>query len=116
LSRLLAASYLVGNISSLPVMSVGDTTLPGPFYLNNVLVTPDVVQNLLSIDCFTTGNWCSMEPNPFGLSVKDLSTQNMITRCNSSGPLYTTCLPSRSTPSSFVAAPIVVVALLSWSP
>jgi hypothetical protein len=73
-------------------------TLLGLFYLNNVLVTPDIIQNLLSVHRFTTDNWCSMEFGPFGLSVKDLSTRNVITRCDSSGPLYTMRLPSHSTP------------------
>jgi hypothetical protein len=73
-------------------------TLLGLFYLNNVLVTPDIIQNLLSVHRFTTDNWYSMEFDPFGLSVKDLSTRNVITRCDSSGPLYTMRLPSHSTP------------------
>jgi hypothetical protein len=30
-----------------------------------------------------------MELDSFGLSMKDLATKNVITRCNSSGPLYT---------------------------
>jgi hypothetical protein len=59
---------------------VGDSTLPGPFYLNNVVITPDIIQNLLSIYHFTTDNWYSMEFDPFGLSVKVFSTLNMITR------------------------------------
>jgi hypothetical protein len=63
----------VGNGSPLPVTLVGDTILPGLFYLN-VLVTPDIIQNLLSVHRFTTNNWCSMEFDPFSLSVKDLST------------------------------------------
>jgi hypothetical protein len=50
------SSIIVGNISSLPVTSVGDTALPGPFYLNNVLVTPNIIQNLISIHHFTTDN------------------------------------------------------------
>jgi hypothetical protein len=33
-----------------------------------------------------------MEFDPFDLSMKDLATRNVITRCNSSGPLYTICL------------------------
>jgi hypothetical protein len=80
------SSIIVGNGSSLPVTSVGNMALHGPFYLNNVLVTPDIIQNLLSVRRFTTDNWCSIEFDPFGLSVKDLSTRNMLTRCNSSGP------------------------------
>jgi hypothetical protein len=54
-----------------------------------------------------------MEFDPFGLSMKDLSTRNVITRCDSSGPLYTMRLPSRSTPSSSVAAPTVLLASAS---
>jgi hypothetical protein len=37
------SSIIVGNRSSLPVTLVGDTTLPGAFYLNNVLVTPNII-------------------------------------------------------------------------
>jgi hypothetical protein len=81
------SSIIVGNGSSLPVTLIGDTALPGPFYLNNVLVTPNIIQNLLSVRCFTTDNWCCMEFDSFGLSVKDLSTRNVITMCDSSGPL-----------------------------
>jgi hypothetical protein len=50
------SSIVVGNGSSLPVTSVCNTALTGPFYLNNVLVTPDIIQNLLSIHRFTTNN------------------------------------------------------------
>jgi hypothetical protein len=55
------SSIIVGNGSALSVTSVGDSALPDPFYLNNVLVTPDIIQNLLSVRRFTTDNWCSME-------------------------------------------------------
>jgi hypothetical protein len=68
------SSIIVGNGSSLPVTSVGDSGLLGPFYLNNILVTPDIIQNLLSVHRFTIDIWCFMEFDPFGLSVKDLST------------------------------------------
>jgi hypothetical protein len=79
------SSIVDGNRSILPVTSVRDTVLPGSFYLNNVLVIPDIIKNLLSIHQFTTDNWCSMEFDPFDISVKDLATRNMITRCNSFG-------------------------------
>jgi hypothetical protein len=107
------SSIIVGNGSSLLVTSVGDTTLPGPFYLNNVLVTTDIIQNLLSVSRFTTNNWCSMKFELLGLSVKDLSIRNVITRCDSLGPLYTMHLPSHSTHSSSVAAPTTLVASVS---
>jgi hypothetical protein len=37
------SSIIVGNESSLLVTSVGDTTLPDPFYLNNVLITSNII-------------------------------------------------------------------------
>lgn len=76
----------------MPVTSVDDTVLPDPFFLNNVLVTPDIIKNLLFVRHFTTDNNCSMEFDPFGLSVKDLISIKEIIRCNSSGPLYTISL------------------------
>jgi hypothetical protein len=107
------SSIVVGNGSNLPVTSVGDLTLPGLFYLNNVLVTHDIIQNLLYVCRFTTDNWCSMKFSPFVLFVKDLSTRNVVTRCNSSRPLYMMCLPSHPAPSSPVFAPSALVASAS---
>jgi hypothetical protein len=107
------SSIVIRNGSALLVTSVGDSALPGLFYLNNVLVTPDIIQNLLFVHRFTTDNWCFMKFDPFGLSVKDLSMRNMITRCNSSGPLYTMCLSSHPTPSSPTSAPSTLVASAS---
>jgi hypothetical protein len=99
------SSIIVGNGSILPITSVGDSVLPGPFYLNNILLAPDLVQSLLSVRRFATDNWCSMEFDPFGLSVKDLTTRNVIVRSNSTGPLYTMRLPgSFTSPSTAVAA------------
>jgi hypothetical protein len=94
-------SYIiVGNGSSLLITSVGDSVLPGTFYLNNILLPLDLIQSLLSVRCFTTDNWCSMEFDPFGLSVKDLSTKNVIFKSNSTDTLYMMCLPRSITPSS----------------
>jgi hypothetical protein len=55
------SSIVVGNGSSLSVTSVGDTMLSSQFYLNNVLVTPGIIKNLLSVRQFMTDNNCSME-------------------------------------------------------
>jgi hypothetical protein len=79
--------------------------LHGPFRLNNVLVAPNIIQNLFSVRQFTTDNSCSMEFDPFGLSMKDLATITLLARCDSFGPLYTfACLlpllrPLLTTPS-----------------
>jgi hypothetical protein len=66
------SSIIVNNVSILPVTSVGDSVLLKPFYLNDVLLLPNLVQSLLSVCRFTTDNSYSMEFDPFGLSVKDL--------------------------------------------
>jgi hypothetical protein len=60
------SSIIIGNGSSLPITSVGDSVLPGPFYLNNILLALDMVQSLLSVRRFITDNWCSIEFDPFG--------------------------------------------------
>jgi hypothetical protein len=117
------SSIIIGNGSSLPVTSVGDSALPGPFYLNNILLAPDMVQSLLSIRRFTTDNWCSIEFDPFGLSLKDLSTWNVIVRSNSTDPLYTLRLPESTTPlvgamAALAATPhaLAAVAPTTWHP
>jgi hypothetical protein len=117
------SSIIVGNGSTLLVTSIGDSVIPGPFYLHNILLAPDIVQNLLSVHRFTTDNWCSMKFDPFGLSVKDLTTRNVIARLNSTGPLYTLRLPSFTASSrtslcamSTIVAPriLTVVATSTW--
>ena len=50
---------------------------------------------------FTIDNNCFIEFDPTGCSVKDLLSQNVIVRCNSSGPLYPLRLPAEH---SLVAA------------
>jgi hypothetical protein len=93
--------------------------LPGPFYLNDVLVAPNLVQSLLSVRRFTTDNSCFMEFDPFGLSVKDLATQSVVTRYDSSGPLYTIPLSASATfstdapPYALAAAVMVIPAPMS---
>jgi hypothetical protein len=37
------SSIIIGNDSSLPITSVGDSVLLEPFYLNNILFAPDMV-------------------------------------------------------------------------
>jgi hypothetical protein len=85
------SNIVVGNGSLLPVTHTGSVTFPatcGPLHLNNVLVSPHLIKNLISVRQFTIENRCSVEFDPSGFSVKDLKTQNVIARCNSSGPLY----------------------------
>ena len=91
------SSIVVGNGSLLPVTSTGTTTLPGPFSLNNVLVSPSLIKNLISVCQFTSDNNCSVEFDPAGCSVKDLESRRVLVRCNSAGPLYPLSLPPAAT-------------------
>jgi hypothetical protein len=99
-------SIVVVNGSLLPVTSTGHTCFPStshPLYLHDVLISHDIIKNLISVRRFTTDNLVSVEFDPFGLSVKDLQTRNVIIRCNSSGQLYP-LFPSTntSTPKAFL--------------
>ena len=93
------SSIIVGNGALLPVTAIGSHTFSFPgrnLVLNDVLVSPNIIKNLISIRRFTTDNNCSIEFDPFGLSMKDLHTRNVIARCNSSGDLYPFHPPSTS--------------------
>jgi hypothetical protein len=101
------SSIIVGNGALLPVTAIGSHTFPFPnrnLVLHNVLVSPHIIKNLISIRRFTTDNNCSIEFDPFGLSVKDLQTRNVIARCNSSGDLYPFFQPATSA-TALLAAP-----------
>lgn len=91
-SSLLAPNSLhivVRNGAHLPVIAVGNAHLPPrPFYLNHILLSPNIVQNLISMRQFTRDNLCSIEFDPLGFSLKDLRTKVVILRCNNSGDLY----------------------------
>jgi hypothetical protein len=88
---------MVGDGSSIPVSHSGHTSIPTssrPLTLRDVLVTPRIVKNLISVRQFTLDNLCSVEFDPWGFSVKDLRTGAVILRCSSSGDLYpVTALP-----------------------
>jgi hypothetical protein len=67
----------VGDGSSVLVSSSGHASLPSflsnhPLHLCNVLVTPHIIKNLVSVRPFITDNNCSIDFDPFGFSVRDL--------------------------------------------
>jgi hypothetical protein len=99
-----SVSYIiVGNGTKIPVTSSGPSILhtkTSNFALNNVLVAPSVVRNLLSVRQFTRDNSCSIEFDAFGFSVKDLRTGRVTLRCNSNGDLYTLPAAPPSTAST----------------
>jgi hypothetical protein len=100
------SSIIVGNGATLPVIGTGYSTIPGPFHLNDVLVAPHIIKNLLFVRKFTTDNRVSVEFDPLGISVKDLRTKDTLLRCDSTSPLYTLQLPSTpSSPCVLVATP-----------
>jgi hypothetical protein len=72
--------------------------LSEPFYFNDVLVTLDLIQSLLSVHWFRTDNTCSMEVCPFGLFVKDHATKHVLVRYDCTGSFYT--LPFSASPTS----------------
>jgi hypothetical protein len=54
----------VGNGSTIPISCRGTSTLSAAdttFHLNNVLITPAFIRNLLSVRQFTCDNSCSIE-------------------------------------------------------
>jgi len=87
------SSIVVGNGSIMPVTTTGSTELPSSLRLNNVLVSPQLIKNLISVRQFTIDNNCFVEFDPAGCSVKVLPSRTEIVRCNSSGPLYPLRLP-----------------------
>jgi hypothetical protein len=68
-----------------------------------------MVQSLIFVHYFTTDNWCYTEFDSFGLSVKDLTTKNVIVRSNSADLLYTMRLPGSLTLSSSIVAALAAV-------
>lgn len=66
------SSIVVGNGSLLPVTSTGYTALSPSLRLNNVLVSPYLIKNLIYVRQFTIDNNCSVEFDLTGCSVKDL--------------------------------------------
>ncbi|GJX38638.1 ribonuclease H-like domain-containing protein [Tanacetum coccineum] len=90
-------SVLVGDGKSIPVTNTGHSTLPTPYrtlHLNNVLITPNIVKNLISVRQFVRENKCTIEFDEFGFSVKDFWTRQILLRCDSTGDLYPVTSPS----------------------
>ncbi|GKA54785.1 ribonuclease H-like domain-containing protein [Tanacetum coccineum] len=65
-----------------------------PLHLHNVLVTPNIIKNLISIRQFIRDNNCTIEFDAFGFSIKDYLTHHILLRCDSSGDLYPVTKPS----------------------
>jgi hypothetical protein len=87
---------IVANGASLPVSHSGRTTIPTsttPIHLRNVLVSPSLIKNLISIKTLCRDNPVNVEFDNFGFSIKDRLTKMVILRCNCTGDLYPVRLP-----------------------
>ncbi|GJZ42787.1 ribonuclease H-like domain-containing protein [Tanacetum coccineum] len=88
-----------------PVTNTGHSILPThhrPLHLHNVLITPNIIKNLICVRQFTRDNNCTIEFDAFGFSVKDFLTRHILLRCDSSGDLYPVTKPS-SLPSALMS-------------
>ena len=71
----------VGNGSSLPITHVGSTSFPSnttPITMSNVLVSPDLVTNIVSVRRLTRENPLTVEFDGVGFSVKVSRTQMVL--------------------------------------
>ncbi|GJT07583.1 ribonuclease H-like domain-containing protein [Tanacetum coccineum] len=87
----------VGDGHSIPVSNTGHSILPTPLKslrLNNVLITPHIVKNLIPVCQFVRDNDYTIEFDSFGFSVKDFMTRRVLLRCDSTGDLYHVTAPS----------------------
>jgi hypothetical protein len=83
--------WFLGNGAPLPAHCTGHASIPTPsstLHLNHVLISPDLIKNLISVRALTRDNSVSVEFDPLGFSIKDLRTKTILLRCDSSGELY----------------------------
>ncbi|GJW16018.1 ribonuclease H-like domain-containing protein [Tanacetum coccineum] len=84
-------SVYVGDGESIPVTNTGHSIIPShhrPLHLHNVLVTPNIIKNLIFVRQFTRDNNCTIEFDAFGFSMKDYLTRHILLRCDGSSDLY----------------------------
>jgi histone deacetylase 1/2 len=72
---------IVGNGASLPITHIGYTVFPStskPLSLNNVLVSPYLFHNLVSVKTLSHDNFVTVEFEALGISVKDARTRMVL--------------------------------------
>nr|GEZ82724.1 ribonuclease H-like domain-containing protein [Tanacetum cinerariifolium] len=90
-------SVSVDDGHSMPVTNTGHSILPTPtrsLHLNNVLITPHIVKNLIYVRQFVRDNNWTIKFDAFGFSVKDFLTRRVLHRCDSTRDLYPVTVPS----------------------
>ncbi|GKA93918.1 ribonuclease H-like domain-containing protein, partial [Tanacetum coccineum] len=98
-------SIHVGDGNSIPVTNTDHSIIPSHhrlLHLHNVLVTPNIFKNLISVRQFTRDNNYTIEFGAFGFSVNDFLTRQILLRCDSSGDLYPVT-KSSNLPVAFVS-------------
>jgi hypothetical protein len=96
----LNTSIIVGNGSPLPVHHMGSSTIPtssSTLHLCNVLISPHLIKNLISVHTLTLDNLVSVTFDPFGFSIKDFRTGRLFSNvtpqassiCCASSPIKT---------------------------
>ena len=73
-----SSTITVGNGARLPVTHQAHTLIPtasSPLYLNDVLISPHLVKNLISVRRLTRDNNVSIEFEQCGFSIKDLPSR-----------------------------------------
>nr|GEW08608.1 hypothetical protein [Tanacetum cinerariifolium] len=104
-----ATSHLIYNAHNLStIFNTRHSIIPSihrPLHLHNVLVTPNIIKNLICVRQFTRDNNCTIEFNAFGFSMKDFLTPHILLRCDSSGDLYPVTKPS-TTPTAFLSTSV----------
>nr|GEW33734.1 ribonuclease H-like domain-containing protein [Tanacetum cinerariifolium] len=90
----------------IPVTNTGHSvfsTPHGSLRLNNVLIAPSIVKNLIYVRQFVRDNNCTIEFDAFGFFVKDFTTCRVLLRCDSTWHLYPVTSPS-SIPQAYLVS------------
>ncbi|GJY71307.1 ribonuclease H-like domain-containing protein, partial [Tanacetum coccineum] len=106
-------SVFVGNGQPIPVTHTGHSllhTLHKPLHLHHVLVTPNIIKNLISVRQFTRDNNVSVDFDAYGFSVKDYQTRRLLLRCDSTGDLY----PVTQQPSTTSTFALITLSPTTW--
>jgi hypothetical protein len=75
------SSITIGDGSTIPIHWTSHSSIPSsssPFLLCNILDVPSLIKNLISFCQFTIDNQVILVFDPFGLSVKDLNTGEVL--------------------------------------
>ncbi|GKB60369.1 ribonuclease H-like domain-containing protein [Tanacetum coccineum] len=99
-------SVSVGDGYSISITNSDHSILPTPhrpLHLNNVLITPNIVKNLIYVCQFVHDNNCTVEFDAFDFSIKDFMTRRVPLRCDSTGDFYPVTKPS-TIPHAFLTS------------